>query len=187
MRKSLTIVLLLSVFESSRAMAGMCSSRDGQKYCSCEFNQMCTSSENSCACVRDSNQTQMPVLIPQPPRTSQQSVTRLPDAPRHEPAPVIQPPPSAPTPATIDSDERTPAEYVRLAQSAIAAGRLGAAIEYIDKGQTRLLDRSVALNRTYDPITDEPIKQLSAAKQALEAKNRERAVKSLEAALAAMR
>jgi hypothetical protein len=184
MRRLLAIVLLMTTFESSRAAAAMCSSRDGQKYCSCEFNQMCTSNENSCSCVRDSDQPQMPVLVVPPPRSSQQSATRVPDLPRRETAPSTPAP--APPPIT-DNDERTPAEYVQLAKTAIAAGRLGAAIEFIDKGQTRLLDRSVALNKTFDPITDESIKQLTAAKQALVTKNREHAVKSLDAALAAMR
>jgi hypothetical protein len=94
------------------------------------------------------------------------------------------PPPGAA--GNVDNDERAPTEYVQLAKTAIAAGRLAAAIELIDKGQTRLLDRSVALNKTFDPITDESIKQLSLAKQALLSKNRERAEKSLDAALAAM-
>jgi hypothetical protein len=184
MHRSLAIVLLMTTLESGRAIAGMCSSRDGQKYCSCEFNQTCTSSENSCACVRDSGEPQLPVLIPPPPRSAQQSVTRIPDPPRREPAP---PPPAPAAPAIIDNDERTPAEYLQLARTAIAAGRMSAAIEFIDKGQTRLLDRSVALNKTFDPIEDEAIKQLSEAKQALLAKNRDRAVQSIDAALATMR
>jgi hypothetical protein len=184
MRRTLAIVLLMTTFESGRAVAGMCSSRDGQKYCSCDFNQMCTSSETSCACMRDSNQPQMPVLTPPPPRSSQQSATRVPDLQRREPAPPATPAP--PPPAITDNGERTPAEYVQLAKIAIADGRLGAAIEFIDKGQTRLLDRSVVLNRTFDPITDEPIKQLAAAKQSLVSRNRDHAVKSLDAALAAM-
>ena len=58
-------------------------------------------------------------------------------------------------------------DYLQLARTAITQGKIGDAMELIEKGQTRLLDRSVVLNRTFDPITDEPIKQLSAAKQAL--------------------
>src|SRR5271167_4602898 len=137
MRRSLAIVLLIATFETGGAMADMCSSRDGQKYCSCEFNQTCTSNENSCACIRDADQPQLPVLNPPPPRSSQQSPTRMPDLPRRETAPTA---PGPAAPALTDNDERTPAEYVQLAQTAIAAGRLGAAIEFIDKGQTRLLD-----------------------------------------------
>jgi hypothetical protein len=107
----------------------------------------------------------------------------MPNLPRRESAPTT-PAPAAPT--TINNDERTPAEYVQLAKTAITAGRLAAAIEFIEKGQTRLLDRSVALDKTFDPINDESIKQLSVAKQALLTKNRERAAESLDAALAAM-
>jgi hypothetical protein len=171
----------MTMFESGRAIAITCSSRDAQEYCSCEYNQQCTSSENSCACMRSANEPQGRVLTPPPPRSSQPLV--MPKLPRRESAPTT---PAPAAPAIIDNDERTPAEYIQLAKAAITAGKLGAAIEFIDKGQTRLLDRSVALDKTFDPISDESIKQLSVAKQALLIKNRERAVKSLDAALAAM-
>jgi hypothetical protein len=183
MRRSFALALLITMFESGRAIAITCSSRDGQKYCLCEYNQRCTSSENSCACTRGADEPQTPVLIPPPPRPLQPPVIRMPNLPRGESAPAT---PAPVPPAIIDNDERTPVEYVQLAKAAITAGRPGAAIELIDKGQTRLLDRSVALNKTFDPITDESIKQLSVAKQALLTKNRDRAVKSLDAALAAM-
>ena len=112
MRRSLAIVLLIATFETGGAMADMCSSRDGQKYCSCEFNQTCTSNENSCACIRDADQPQLPVLNPPPPRSSQQSPTRMPDLPRRETAPTA---PGPAAPALTDNDERTPAEYVQPA------------------------------------------------------------------------
>jgi hypothetical protein len=196
MRRSFAFLLLMVMFGNGRADASMCSSRDGQKYCTCEYNQTCTSSENSCACVRGGGELQTPALVPPPPSTHLPVIR---DTPRREPAHSTPAPPPAPAlppspaaqapaaPAPIDNDERTPAEYVHLAQAAVAAGRVGAAIEFIDKGQTRLLDRSVALNKTFDPISDEPIKQLSLAKQALLAKNRDRATKSLDAALASMK
>jgi hypothetical protein len=181
MRRSFAIVLLMTMCEGGRATAITCSSRDGQKYCSCEYNQGCTSSENSCACIRGADEPQGRALVPPPPRSSQPLL--MPNLPRRESAPTT-PAPAAPT--TINNDERTPAEYVQLAKTAITAGRLAAAIEFIEKGQTRLLDRSVALDKTFDPINDESIKQLSVAKQALLTKNRERAAESLDAALAAM-
>jgi hypothetical protein len=184
MRRSFAIVLLMTMIESGRAIAITCSSRDGQKYCSCEYDQGCTSSDNSCACIRSADEPQAPALVPPPPRSLQPPVIRMPNLPRREPAPTM---PAPAAPATIDNDERTPVEYIQLAKAAITAGKLGAAIEFIDKGQTRLLDRSVALDKTFDPISDESIKQLSGAKQALLTKNRDRAVKSLDAALAAMR
>ncbi len=183
MRRAFAIVLLITMFESCRAVAGTCSSLDGQKYCKCEYNQECTSNETSCACTGGAAESHIPSSSPAPPRSSQHPVIRVSNLPRGEPAPTT---PAPAAPAIIDNDERAPVEYVRLAQAAIAAGRLHAAIEFIDKGETRLLDRSVALNRTSDPITDESIKQLSAAKQALLTMNRERAVNSLNAALSAM-
>jgi hypothetical protein len=186
MRRAFAIVLLMTMCENYLAFASTCTSRDGQKYCTCEYNQECTSSENSCACTRGALESQTPVLVPPPARSSPYPAIRLPSLPRREPAPTTPVPPPAAAPNNVDNDERAPTEYVQLAKTAIAAGRLGAAIELIDKGQTRLLDRSVALNKTFDPITDESIKQLSLAKQALLSKNRERAEKSLDAALAAM-
>src|SRR3954452_3350126 len=168
MRRSLVLVLLIAMFESGRAIAATCSSLDGQKYCSCEYNQQCTSSGNSCACARSVDEPQTPVLISPPPGSLRQPAIR-PQASRREPA-LTSPAPVSP--ALVDDGERTPAEYVQLAKAAITGGRLGAAIDLIDKGQTRLLDRSVTLNKTFDPIPDEPIKQLSMAKQALLAKNR---------------
>jgi hypothetical protein len=185
MRRAFAIVLLMTIFESCRAIAGTCSSRDGQKYCTCEYNQRCISSENSCACTRSADEPQTPFLALPQPRPSQPPVIRIPNPLRREPAPAMPAPPPGAA-GNVDNDERAPTEYVQLAKTAIAAGRLAAAIELIDKGQTRLLDRSVALNKTFDPITDESIKQLSLAKQALLSKNRERAEKSLDAALAAM-
>ncbi len=184
MRRSLIIFLLMTMLEGGHALAGMCSSRDGKRYCSCEFNQTCTSNETSCACMLDRDRPPASILNPLPPRSPQQPAIRTPDLqPRHEivPAPVI---PAAPK--GTENNERTPAEYIDLAKSAIEAGRLAAAIDFIEKGQTRLLDRSVALNRTFDPITDEPVKQLAAAKQALQNKNRDNALKALDVAAAAL-
>lgn len=86
--------------------------------------------------------------------------------------------------APAETSERSPVDYVQLARTATEAGRFAAAIEFIDKGQTRLLDRSVAQNRTFDPIDDDLIKQLSTAKQALRDKNPARAAQFLQAALA---
>jgi hypothetical protein len=186
MRRVFAIVLLVTMFESCRAIAGTCSSLDGQKYCTCEYNQQCASSDNSCTCTGGAVEPRTPILIPLPPRSSQYPVIHSPNLTRGAPAPII-PAPAPAAPAIIDNDQRTAAEYVRLARTAITAGRLNAAIEFIDKGETRLLDRSVALNKTFDPITDESIKQLLAAKQALLTMNRERAISSLNAALAAMK
>jgi hypothetical protein len=194
MRRSFAILLLIVMLGSDRADATMCSSRDGQKYCSCDYNQACTYNETACACVGAGGAPASSGLGPSPPPSPRLPVIRLPIVPRDEPAqstpapgpaPVPGPGPAAPPPT--DNDERTPAEYVQLARAAVAAGRSAAAVDFIDKAQTRLLDRSVALNKTFDPIPDESIKQLTLAKQALLVRNRDRAVKSLDAALAAIK
>jgi hypothetical protein len=196
MRRTIAIPLLMMMLGTAPAIASTCSSRDGQKYCTCEYNQICTDSETSCQCVRGGGEPQAPVSLPTPRVATPLPMTRMPMTPRQdapapprpEPATVQRQEPPAPKPAELtDGDERTPAEYVKMAETAIAAGRYGAAIDFIDKGQTRLLDRSVALNKTFDPIEDESIRQLSIAKQALNARNRQDAVKSLNAALAVMK
>jgi hypothetical protein len=84
-------------------------------------------------------------------------------------------------------EERTAGDYVQLARTAITKGRIADAVELIDKGQTRLLDRSVSLNRTFDPITDESVQNLSAAKRALLTKDRAAALQALDSASAAIK
>jgi hypothetical protein len=92
-----------------------------------------------------------------------------------------------PAPKPPAEDERTARDYVRLAQTAITKGKIADAVELIEKGQTRLLDRSVSLNRTFDPITDESVQNLSAAKRALLTKDRATALGALDSALAAIK
>jgi hypothetical protein len=101
----------------------------------------------------------------------------------------FQPPRSeiSPDPKPPAEDERTARDYVRLAQTAITKGKIADAVELIEKGQTRLLDRSVSLNRTFDPITDESVQNLSAAKRALLTKDRATALGALDSALAAIK
>ncbi len=92
-----------------------------------------------------------------------------------------------PDPKPPAEDERTAREYVQLAQTAIAKGKVADAVELIEKGQTRLLDRSVELDRTFDPITDKSIQDLSAAKRALLTKDPAAALRALNSALAAIK
>jgi hypothetical protein len=98
------------------------------------------------------------------------------------PRPEIGPGPKPPA-----EDGRTARDYVQLAQAAITKGKIADAVELIEKGQTRLLDRSVTLNRTFDPITDESIQNLSAARRALLIKDRAAALGALDSALAAIK
>nr|WP_294513146.1 hypothetical protein [uncultured Rhodopila sp.] len=221
--------------------ADTCSSLDGQKYCSCEYNQRCSSTANSCNCAAFESGTPAPVLQSRPPQTRENvppparhplhelsvhhdarsappvDASRAAERPSQDlpigrdpmPPPVdggrsgkrpgqevapasevqLQPPRSQAGADTKPpaADGRTARDYVQLAQAAIAQGRIHDALDLIERGQTRLLDRAVDLNKTFDPITDEPIAKLSAARQALVAKDRATALAALESVLAAMK
>jgi hypothetical protein len=43
-----TVMWVLSHYANA---GGMCSSRDGTQYCTCEYDKRCVSSENGCNCV----------------------------------------------------------------------------------------------------------------------------------------
>jgi hypothetical protein len=184
----------------------MCSSLDGKKYCSCDYNQRCSSTENSCNCTLFDSQTSVPVLRPQPrkdlhhesePSSGQRPSQELSTHRDSKPAAPIDENqkgehPSQEITNSLDSkppaeEARTASDYLHLARTAITKGKISDAVELIEKGQTRLLDRSVDMGRTFDSITDEPIQNLSAAKRALSAKDREAALRALDSALAAIK
>jgi hypothetical protein len=186
--------------------ANMCSSLDGQKYCSREYNQRCSSTENYCNCTLFDSQTPVTVLRSQPPKNlDHESEPSSGHRPLQELSIHRDPKPSShvdddrkdehpPQEITISHDlkplaeeERTAGDYVQLARTAITKGKIADAVELIEKGQTRLLDRSVDLDRTFDPITDESIQNLSAAKRALLTKDRAAALRLLDSALAAIK
>jgi hypothetical protein len=204
------VAAILSEFgDNVSTAANICSSLDGQKYCSCEYNQRCNSTENSCNCAFYDPQAPAPVLRSQPPENPDHGTpASSAHGQRQEPtinhdlkplAPVDDSRPGAPEgarleaprspikPAPKSEDARTARDYVQLAQTAITKGNAAEAVELIEKGQTRLLDRSVDLNRTFDPITDEPVQSLSAAKRALLSRDRVGALRALDAALTAMK
>lgn len=220
----------------------MCSSLDGQKYCSCEYNQRCSSTERACSCSLYESRPPVPVIQSRPAKTldqgSEPSPNRRPlqELPnRHElkssvpvddnrsdgrPAQETIHDPIPPAPADdsrsarrpvqeliqagglpfqmprqqtgVDTklpadDRRSATDFVKLAQTAIIQGRIHDALDLIERGQTRLLDRSVALNQTFDPIKDAPIERLSVARQALVDRDRAAALGALGSALAEMR
>jgi hypothetical protein len=190
MNRPIAVVLIL-MSVSGESAAVTCSSLDGQKYCSCSYNQECLSKASDCECgaVTES---------PRPPRQASPSLS-LPMN-HEEPAantvsqrstqkPVQTSRPSqdeaikASPSIASDDDIRSARDYVQLAKAEIGKGRTQEAIELIDKGQTRLLDRSVVLNHTFDPITDESIKYLTGAKRSLLASDRVKALEFLDSAL----
>ena len=65
-----------------------------------------------------------------------------------------------------------PSDYLRFAQDALAAGRPLDAQEALEMAQTRLLDRSVPLGRTRNPIVDVSVEQIGQARRALAAHDR---------------
>ena len=75
-----------------------------------------------------------------------------------------------PAPALPESAK--PSDYLRAAQSAIAAGRMGEAEEALEEAQTRLLDRSTPLFQTGNPSDNPTVQQITQARQALKAGDR---------------
>jgi hypothetical protein len=74
-------------------------------------------------------------------------------------------------------------DYLKTAESAVAAGRLGEAESSLEMAQTRLLDRSVAIGQTGAPIQDPLIGQINIARQALGANDRQGCLQAIDGAL----
>jgi hypothetical protein len=91
-------------------------------------------------------------------------------------SPQLPPPP-------ID-DNASPAAFVKAAEAAIAAGRLGEAQEAIERAESRALDRSVRPSRAGEPSHQPLVQQLAQARRALGAGDAAGAMASLTAALA---
>ena len=99
-----------------------------------------------------------------------QTDTRSPIAPRL-PSPAVGP----------DAGTR---QYLMAARTALAAGRTGEAQEALERAETRLLDRSVAPSRVNDALQGPGISDVTAARQALAARDRAGAIRIVDAALA---
>ena len=89
--QAVVVATVMSVLSHYANAGGMCSSRNGTQYCTCEYDKRCVSSENGCNCV-----TGGPRVLPPPtPRNFGQG----------RPAPPVSPPnqtsmPKPPTPET---------------------------------------------------------------------------------------
>ena len=94
---------------------------------------------------------------------------------------------SLPIPATNeasnDSVGNLPSDYLRSAQGALAAGRTREAQEALEMAQTRLLDRSVPLGQTNDPSDNPTVGQISQARQALAARDRNTCMQLIQTAI----
>jgi hypothetical protein len=90
----------------------------------------------------------------------------------------------APLPSPNLPQGDRPSDYLRAAQAALAAGRIGEAQEALEMAQTRMLDRSVPLGQTDDPSNNPTVGQISQARQALAAHDRNTCMQLINAAIA---
>lgn len=90
--------------------------------------------------------------------------------------------PQLPSPTV--SDDAPPAAFVKAAEGAIAAGRLGEAQEAIERAESRALDRTVRPSRANQPSRQLLVKQLADARQMLGHGDRQGALHKLDEALA---
>jgi hypothetical protein len=87
-------------------------------------------------------------------------------------------------PAPAIGDDAPPAAFVKAAQGAIAANRLGEAQEAIERAESRALDRSVRPSKAGQPSRQVLVQQLAAARQALASGDKAGAMNQLSQALA---
>jgi hypothetical protein len=90
----------------------------------------------------------------------------------------------APLPAPSLSEASRPSDYLRAAQDALAAGRLGEAASALEMAQTRMLDRSVPLGQTGNQSDNPTVGQITQARQALAANDRATSLQAIQAAIA---
>jgi hypothetical protein len=122
--------------------------------------------------------TPIPLSLPPRPTT--------PVVERHA-APATPPPasnsgivPTLPVPAL--SSEASPADFLRAARGAVAAGRGGEARSSLEMAQTRLLSREVDAGKESEPSQSAAVKQISDALAALAANDRMTCLHDIEAA-----
>jgi len=88
-----------------------------------------------------------------------------------------------PLPAPNLPENAKPSDFLRAAQSSLAAGHKGEAQDALEMAQTRLLDRSVPLGHTEDPSKSPLVGQISQALQALAAGDRAACMQAIQAAI----
>jgi hypothetical protein len=92
--------------------------------------------------------------------------------------------PLTPLPSPNLPEGALPSDFLRVAQNALAAGRVGEAEEALERAQTRMLDRSVPLGQTNDPSNNPTVGQIGQARQALAADDRATCMQLLQTAIA---
>lgn len=89
-----------------------------------------------------------------------------------------------PTPSV--KENASPLAFLLAARGALAAGRIGETQEALERAETRLLDRSVPLFHTADPIHDPRVVRIERVLSALASGDRMLAMQRLERAIASM-
>ncbi len=89
-----------------------------------------------------------------------------------------------PLPSPNLAEGSRPSDYLRAAQSALAAGRTGEGESALEMAQTRMLDRSVPLGQTGNQSDNPTITQITQARQALAAHDRAASLQAIQAAIA---
>ena len=79
----------------------------------------------------------------------------------------------------------SPVDYLRAAQTALAAGQTGEAQQALEMAQTRMLDRSVAYGQTGTPTDNPAVSQTRDALHALAAGDRAQAMQLIQSAIPA--
>jgi hypothetical protein len=117
--------------------------------------------------------TPIPLALP---RVTSPSPASSPPAAKSPAAPLV----SARLPTPPLSSEASPADFLRAARGALAAGRNGEARSALEMAQTRLLDRSVDAGKESVPSHDLAVKQISEAIDALAADDRMACLRYIE-------
>jgi hypothetical protein len=89
-----------------------------------------------------------------------------------------------PLPSPNLAEGSRPSDYLRAAQSALAAGRTAEGESALEMAQTRMLDRSVPLGQTGNPSDNPTITQITQARQALAAHDSAVCLQAIQAAIA---
>ena len=75
-------------------------------------------------------------------------------------------------------------EWLAQAQHAVRQGNLGAANEFLERAQTRILSRSTPAALASEPIRDERAQQITAAREALQRRDGAEATRQIDRLLA---
>lgn len=89
-------------------------------------------------------------------------------------------------PAPELGEDATPAQFLRAAKQAVAAGRVDEAMEALERAESRALIRSVKPSLAGNPSDQPAVRAIAAARAALGAGDRAGALAGIEAALAAL-